>query len=81
MAKLVKLHTTWCGKIIVVAEIGEKAAEPRSGSVILEKVATFGPQSLRALTNLRLYRSAAHASWRLAGQLWTVGTAGVCNKS
>jgi hypothetical protein len=40
----------WCGKIIVVAEIGEKAAEPRSGSIILEKVATFGPQSPRALT-------------------------------
>jgi hypothetical protein len=51
MAELIKLHTTWCGKIIVVAEIGEKAAEPRSGSVILENVATFRPQSLRALTN------------------------------
>ena len=41
-AELVKLRTTWCGAIIVVAEIGEKAAEPRSGSVIFEKVATFG---------------------------------------
>jgi hypothetical protein len=50
MAELVKLRTTWCGKIIVVAEIGEKAAEPRSGLIILEKVATFGPQSPRALT-------------------------------
>ena len=50
MAELVKLRTTWCGKVIVVAEIGEKAAEPRSGSVILEKVATFGPQSPHALT-------------------------------
>ena len=45
MAELVKLRTTWCGKIIVLARIGEKAAEPRSGSVILEKVATFGPHS------------------------------------
>ena len=38
MAALVELCTAWCGKIIVIAEIGEKAAEPRSGgSVILEK--------------------------------------------
>jgi hypothetical protein len=44
------LRTTWCGAIVVVAEIGEKAAEPRSGSVIFGKVATFGMQSLRALT-------------------------------
>jgi hypothetical protein len=43
------LRTTWCG-IIVVAEIGEKAAEPRSGSVIFENVATFDLQSPRALT-------------------------------
>ena len=48
MAELVKLCTTRCGIIIVVAKIGEKAAEPRSGSVILEKVATFGPHSPRA---------------------------------
>ena len=31
MAELVKLCTTWCGKIIVVVKIDEKAAEPRSG--------------------------------------------------
>ena len=34
-SSLIKLHTTRCGKIIVVAEIGEKGAEPRSGSVTL----------------------------------------------
>jgi hypothetical protein len=27
MAELVKLRTTWCGTIIVVAEIGEKAVD------------------------------------------------------
>jgi hypothetical protein len=43
MAELVKLRTTRCGKTIVVAEIGEKAAELRRGSIIFEKVATFGP--------------------------------------
>jgi hypothetical protein len=50
MTELVELCTTWCGKIIVIAEIGEKADEPRSGLVIFAKVATFGPQSPRALT-------------------------------
>ena len=50
MAELVKLRTTSCGAIIVVAKIGEKAAEPRSGSVVLEKVATLGMQSPRTLT-------------------------------
>jgi hypothetical protein len=33
-----------CGQqIIVVVEADEKAPEPRSSSVVLEKMATFGP--------------------------------------